>query len=132
LQRLRLFRDIVNKRREHHIQLARELSQKYGTIAVPDVPIRRLTRRVGLQVNDLGYSMFLSWLEQQCLKTGTTLIKVPGRYKMVTTCHKCGHVLEKMPKNIWTCPQCGAVHNREFNVAKNIELAALAAGEQKK
>jgi putative transposase len=127
LQRARLFRDIVNKRREHHIQLARKLSQEYGTIAVPDVPIRRLAKRSGLRVGDLGYSLFLSWLQQECQKTGSVVLKLPGRYTMATTCHVCGHVLEKgkKPKKIWECPNCGTEHNREFNVAKNIEIEAL-------
>jgi putative transposase len=54
-------------------------------------------------------------------------MKLPGRDTMATTCHVCGHVLkkEKMPKKIWKCPNCGTEHNREFNVAKNIEAAAL-------
>jgi putative transposase len=130
LQRARLFRDIVNKRREHHIQLTRELAQKYGTIAVPNVPIQRLRHRSGLKLNDLGYSMFLSWLEQQCLKTGTTLIKIPGHRAMVMTCHKCGYVLGNPPKKTWTCPGCNAVHRRELNVAKNVEANALNLCEQ--
>ena len=131
MRRLRLFRNIANKRREHHIQLARELAKKYGTIAVPEVPIQRLAHRArksrqkGLRLKDLGYSMFLSWLERQCLKTGTTFIKIPGRSQLARTCHECGHVMEKTPGNTWTCQQCGKTHDREFNVAKNIEKAAI-------
>ena len=128
-QRFRLFRSIANKRRDHHIKLARELALKYGTIAVPDVPIKRFMRHchVGFKVNDLGYSIFLSFLKQQCLKIGTTLLKIPGRYQMVSTCHKCGYncTLKKKLKSIWICPQCGTTHDRELNVAKNIEKAVL-------
>lgn len=38
------------------------------------------------------------------------------------TCSSCGYKTETMPLNIrkWTCPQCGVVHDRDVNAAKNI------------
>jgi putative transposase len=133
-KRFRLFKTIASKRREHHIELAKELASKYGVIGVPDVPIKRLSKHFGLKVGDLAYSAFLSWLSQQCQKTGTKLFKISGREEMILKCHLCGHTLEKMPKKTWTCPNCGAEHGRELNLAKNIENAtinALAKGENK-
>lgn len=39
----------------------------------------------------------------------------------------CGHIQERMPLDVrnWTCPSCGARHNRDVNAAKNI----LAVGQ---
>ncbi|MDR1608881.1 MAG: transposase, partial [Deltaproteobacteria bacterium] len=38
------------------------------------------------------------------------------------TCSACGHVLDKLDlkTRAWTCPDCGAAHNRDHNAAKNI------------
>jgi putative transposase len=134
-QKIHLFRDIVRKRKQHHIKLARELAKTYGTIAVPDVPLHRLAYKFGMRVMDLRYADFLTWLEAQCLKTGTVFLKVKSRYQMLTTCHICGHVLVfaegKSPKPVWTCPNCGTEHNREYNVAKNIEAEAIKMLEEK-
>jgi putative transposase len=124
-QRARLFKHIANKRKEHHIQLARDLSQKYGTIALPDVPVSRLQRLSGLKVSDLAYSAFLGYLEQQCHKTGTRIIKIPARPELARTCHLCGNKTEKFPRSDWTCPECGAFHKLSRNISKNIEKKAV-------
>ena len=125
-KRARIYRDIANKRREHHIQLARELSQKYGAIAIVDAPVKRLQRLSGFKVSDTSPSLLLSWLDAQCAKTGTKLIKVPGRLELLKICHNCGHMLEKAPKKgEWVCPECGNKNERELNIAQNIGAIAI-------
>ena len=45
------------------------------------------------------------------------------------TCSVCGLVLDdavSYKKHRWTCPKCGAVHDREVNAAKNIKAEGLA------
>ncbi len=39
----------------------------------------------------------------------------------------CGHVNESMPLSVrsWTCPACGASHDRDVNAAANILAAGL-------
>jgi putative transposase len=43
-------------------------------------------------------------------------------------CSACGHTLESLPlsERHWTCPACGAEHDRDINAAKNILAAGLA------
>jgi putative transposase len=44
-------------------------------------------------------------------------------------CSDCRHVLEDLPLRVreWTCPNCGTVHDRELNAAKNLLSAGQAA-----
>ena len=49
-------------------------------------------------------------------------------------CSVCGHELEILPLGVreWTCPVCGAVHDRDVNAAVNTKaegLAVFACGE---
>ena len=42
-------------------------------------------------------------------------------------CFDCGHVLDTLSLDvrIWTCPECGVIHDRDINAAKNIHAAGL-------
>jgi transposase len=43
-------------------------------------------------------------------------------------CSDCGHTVAKMALNIraWTCPECGSLHDRDINAARNVLAAGLA------
>ena len=67
----------------------------------------------------------MNMLEYKCDR----LVKIDQWYASSQTCSECGHKEEKV-KNLnireWTCPQCGAHHNRDLNAAKNIEREGLS------
>jgi putative transposase len=51
-------------------------------------------------------------------------------YPSSKTCSACGHLLAELSLKTrhWTCPACGALHDRDINAAKNmIAAAGLAA-----
>jgi len=54
---------------------------------------------------------------------GGMLIKVPGTYPSSQRCSCCGAINPKV-KDLsvreWTCPECGAEHDRDVNAAINI------------
>ena len=47
------------------------------------------------------------------------------------TCHNCGKVNEKIVVGIekWTCPSCGAIHDRDINAALNILRKGIVGRE---
>ena len=44
-------------------------------------------------------------------------------------CSACGTIQEEMPLAVrqWTCPDCGASHDRDVNAARNLLALGLAA-----
>jgi len=52
------------------------------------------------------------------------------------TCSNCGHQLDTLPLSVreWTCPACGATHDRDLNAAIKKNMAASstvsACGEE--
>ena len=42
-------------------------------------------------------------------------------------CGKCGHKLDELRLDVrtWTCPKCGAIHDRDVNAAQNIVAAGM-------
>ena len=59
---------------------------------------------------------------------GRTLVKIDKWYPSSKRCFDCGHILDSLTLDVrsWACPECGVVHDRDINAAKNILAAGLA------
>jgi len=59
---------------------------------------------------------------------GRTVAVVDRWYPSSKTCSACGFLLDLLSLGTrhWTCPSCGARHDRDINAAKNILAAGLA------
>ena len=54
---------------------------------------------------------------------GRTIVKVPSDYPSSQLCSICGYknsITKSLNIRKWTCPECGTVHDRDINAAKNI------------
>ncbi len=49
-------------------------------------------------------------------------------YSSNKRCSGCGHTVNEMPLNLreWICPECGSIHDRDINAARNFLAAGLA------
>ena len=72
---------------------------------------------------DASMSRLLHMLEYKAEWYGRTLVRVPHNYPSSQLCSKCGYKNSNM-KNLgirnWICPECGSIHDRDVNAAKNI------------
>jgi transposase len=83
----------------------------------------RLARRA---ISDCGWGEFRRQLEYKCQRYGRELVVIDRWYPSSKTCSACGHLPAELSLSArhWTCPVCGARHDRDVNAAENI----LAAG----
>ena len=83
-------------------------------------------RHLARAISGCGWGEFRRQLAYKCQRYGRRLIVIDRWYPSSKTCSACGHLLEDLTlaTRHWTCPGCGARHNRDINAAKNI----LAAG----
>ena len=67
-------------------------------------------------------------LEYKCAWYGRELVVVDRFFPSSKLCGNCGTVRGERPLNVreWTCDNCGTVHDRDVNAAKNIRAAGLA------
>ena len=61
-------------------------------------------------------------LENKLVAKGSVLVKVDRYYPSTKRCSCCGSNNPKVTLGVksWTCPECGTVHDRDENAAKNI------------
>jgi putative transposase len=118
----RAHRRIANRRKDYHFKMSKDLAGKYSLICVEDLNLKAMQRLWGRKISDLGHGQFVNILKYQCAKTGATVIEIPRFYPSSKTCSDCGHVLDDLPLSVreWTCPECGSVHDRDLNAARNI------------
>ncbi|MEV3934957.1 RNA-guided endonuclease TnpB family protein [Glycomyces sp. NPDC049804] len=124
--------------REDMLQKATtRLVRQYDTICLEDLNVRglRKNRRMAGLIARLGWQRFRALLEAKCARAGKRLVVIDRWEPSSKRCSNadCGFMLEelRLEVRIWTCPSCGARHDRDLNAAKNILAAGLAvlAGE---
>ncbi|WP_049750422.1 RNA-guided endonuclease TnpB family protein [Thermosipho melanesiensis] len=96
-----------------------------GKIAVENLNIKGMlkNKRLAKHIQWQSWYKFITILEYKTKNAGTELIKVDRFFASSQTCSVCGNVnkeVKKLSIRKWTCPQCGAVHDRDINAAINI------------
>lgn len=78
--------------------------------------------RLAKSVQDAGWSQFVSMLEYKAVRHGRTFTRVDRFFPSSQVCSVCGHKDGPKPLKVrfWTCGECGAFHDRDWNAAKNV------------
>ena len=120
---------IADSRRDHLHKFTTNLVKHYGTIAIEDLNVRGMVKNHNLakHIADGSFGAIRQMLTYKCEWYGRELIVIDRFHPSSKRCSGCGHIVESLPLNMreWTCPECGASHDRDENAAKNI----LAVGQ---
>ncbi|MBR5950371.1 MAG: transposase [Actinomycetaceae bacterium] len=135
------------KRREDTLhKLSLQLVKEYDIIALEKLNVQSMVNRKKRKIKrkktgmpewyyrqqaksiaNASWSRFASMMQYKAEWYGKKVVFVEAAYTS-QTCHKCGYVNEAVADlkvRNWTCPHCGARHDRDINAAKNILQRAL-------
>lgn len=123
----RILERIVNQRNEFQWKLAHHLCRRYDRIFIEDLQLAGMTALWGRKMSDLAHGEFITKLEYVASKYGVTVHKIDRFYPSSKTC-TCGYVNKQLQlkDRHWTCPKCGAVHDRDLLAAQNILRQGIA------
>ena len=122
---------IANQRKDALHKFSTALVRENAAIFVGDVASAKLVKtKMAKSALDAGWSSLKTMLEYKSHQAGIVFEVVNESYT-TQTCSCCGSIPASSPKGRaglrireWTCSECGAVHERDVNAARNI----LAAG----
>ena len=89
--------------------------------------------KLAKSISDCGWGQFCTMLKYKAEWEGKYYIEVDRFFPSSKTCNHCLHQIDSLTLDIrsWQCPNCGMIHDRDINVAKNIRdegLRILAVG----
>lgn len=124
---------IADRRRDFLQQLSTRLIRENQTICVESLAVKHMVKHhcLAKAISDVGWSAFVSQLEYKAAWYGRSLVKIDKWYPSSKRCFDCGHMLDSITLDVreWTCPECGVVHDRDLNAARNIHAVGLTVVE---
>lgn len=126
----RIYQKISNQRKDTHHKITRMLvndgeNQAFG---IENLNVRGMmaNRKLSAAIADAGWSQFVTFLKYKAEAVGKQVIEVDRFYPSSKTCSSCGVVNRDLTlaHRVWTCGECGTVHERDINAARNIALEA--------
>ncbi|MDD2729532.1 RNA-guided endonuclease TnpB family protein [Malikia sp.] len=122
---------IANIRSDALHQLTTDLTRRFHTIGIEDLNVKGMVRNRSLarSIADMGFFEFRRQLDYKAAMRGGQVIVADRWYPSSKTCSGCGHRLDELPLSAreWTCPHCGANHDRDVNAAINLRNLAVSS-----
>ena len=126
--RLRVARkheEIHNMRMDFLQKLSTDIVRKYDIICIEDLDIKKMlkTKNRARAISDASWREFIRMIKYKADWYGKTVVEIDRYYPSSQTCSCCGSVnktVKSLSVRKWTCPTCGAVHDRDENAAVNI------------
>ena len=138
----------ANQRKDFLHKLSSKLISENQTICVEDLNIKGMSARckpkqdeagnylpnsqssksgLNKSIHDAGWGEFVEMLKYKAAWSGKNILQI-GRFEASSkTCNNCGatnHTLTLKDRE-WSCANCGNIHDRDVNAAKNIRAFAL-------
>lgn len=121
----RLQEKVANQRKDTVHKLTTELVRNYDVICIEDLNAKGMMKNHHLakSVADVSFGEIRRQLEYKAKWNGKVISVIDRFYPSSQLCSCCGyqnHEIKDLSVRKWTCPKCGAIHDRDVNASKNI------------
>jgi putative transposase len=120
---------VTNSRQDYLNKVTTTLVRENQTICVETLKVKNMmsNRRLARSIADASFGEITRQLEYKSKWYGRDFVRVSTWYPSSKLCNACGHKEKDMPLSVreWVCPECGSVHDRDVNAARNILTEGL-------
>lgn len=128
-QLAKIYEKIADCRKDTLNKLAWNLVSRFDMICVENLNLRGMAKNHSLarSLSDAGIGNAIRTIEAKAVMHGKEVVKIDRFFPSSKLCSSCGKIAKELPLSLrqWACENCGTVHDRDENAAKNI----LAAGQ---
>jgi putative transposase len=112
-------------------KLTTQMVREYDTICARKEELSKMirSRPYAYLLSDAGWGELTQLLRCKCAWYGKRYVEIEAKFPSVQLCSSCGGKNIRLAKNKavqeWTCPECGAKHERAKNAALNTLMEGL-------
>jgi putative transposase len=112
-------------------KLTTDVTRRFHTIGIEDLNVRGMAKNrcLARSILDMGWFEFRRQVQYKAAMRGGEVVVASRFFASSKTCSTCGYKLEALPLSVraWTCPGCGAQHDRDVNAAINLKNMAASS-----
>ena len=121
---------IRNTRKDYLHKISHEIISENQVIVSENLQIKNMVKdhHLAKGISDVSWYELTRQLEYKAKWNGREYIKIDTFYASSQLCFVCGYQnpdIKDLSVRTWICPQCGAIHDRDINAAKNILAEGL-------
>lgn len=121
----KFYEKLTNKKNTYLHQISSKIINENQVICIEDLNVKGMMKNhnLALSIQELSLGEFKRQLEYKCKWYGRELIVIDRYYPSSKRCNVCGYINKELTlkDREWICPECGQVHNRDYNAALNIK-----------
>jgi putative transposase len=126
----RLHMRITNVRKDYTHKLTTALSKRFGLICVETLNVKGMMKnsKLAFSFADAGLFEMKRQLRYKMPLRGGRLVEAERWFPSSKLCCECGWKNKslQLKEREWSCRECGTIHDRDINAAKNLEQAAVS------
>lgn len=119
---------LTDLRTNHLHEMTSKIVRLYRWLGVEDLAVTNMMKNHSLAraLADASFGEIRRQLQYKAEWSGSHLAVADRFFASSKICSKCSHKYEALQRGDyeWTCPSCGARHDRDINAARNLETVA--------
>lgn len=129
LKLAKLHERIANIRLDFLHKLSTEIINENQVIISENLQVKNMIKnhKLAKSISDCSWSEFCRQLEYKAQWYGRIYHKIDTFFPSSKTCSECNYIKEdlKLSDREWICPECGVIHDRDINAARNIKIQGM-------